>query len=156
MTTDFKFITECLQEFESRLRAELPNIITAISTTEIPLIDVKNIHVGYFDPVSFSNTPAIFIVPDTNRPEYDDQSYSSYQTDLSLSLYLVTAQDSNDRKLASYQLYNYVKAIIIFINQHLDDYALGEEGCQVYEMLGADTGKRWAEIAINIISEVRY
>ena len=153
MVTDFKLAAELVSELKNALSEELGAIIDAISTTAIPLESLSGLFVGFFDPVTQQARPALFLVPDTLQPRPGEASISSYEAKLHVALYLVVAKGTDDDELVSMQLYNYVKALVVFVNQHLDTYSLEDE-ITFYETLGAERNQRWAALAISIDTEI--
>jgi hypothetical protein len=158
MNTVFDFSTEILQAFEARIIAELPAIIAQVSTDAIPLpsIATKNIHVGYFDPETYTDTPSIFIIPNQARRNSENETNCSYWLTQEFDVALVTSQGIGSARLVSYQLYNYIKSFLIFLNIHTDDYTLGDEGIEMHEALGADNLLRWGVVSVLAQSEVFY
>ena len=154
MVTDFSLATELVSDLKTRLAAELPSIIDAISTSAIPLSHLAGLYTGFFDPIAKTVRPALFLVPDRLEPVKNEGTMSSYEAKLHVDLFFVTAKGTASDELASYQLYNYVKAIVVFINGHLDEYEV-EDDIELYEALGADRNQRWAHLALAIETEIR-
>jgi hypothetical protein len=165
MITNFDFTTEMLRTLTMRVKTELNPIITAISTEDIPLASIKehNIYTGWFDPVTHSNTPSVFIVPEPWKPDFGLlNTTNSYGAIQEVDLYIVIKQATPDPILASYQLYNYVKALVVLLNDHISEengnfiseYRIREEGIELAYTVGSDLSKRVARIPISIAGEV--
>jgi|GEM_PF-6815400 len=154
MVTDFKLVGELVTELRTALASELPAIRAKISSDAIPLDDFAGLYVGFFDPIAKNLRPALFIVPGALTPENDRGSFSTYEAKLHVDLFVVSSRKTDDDELASYELYNYVKELVVFVNGHLDRYRLSGD-IEFYEALGADRNQRWATIGISADTEIR-
>ena len=158
MSNDYKFIEEQLTDLETHLKNELNTYINELSTEEVPLEEIASddIRTGYFDPITYSSCPAIFIVPETITPQYENVALSGYETRFRVNLFIVNVNTTGDPRTTSYQSYRYVKAVMNLINEYKEWYMLSEDGVDMFEALGSDTSRRWAQVPIIIGGEVRY
>ena len=79
-----------------------------------------------------------------------------YGSNTNIEIYIVCSATSNVPSLFAYQLYNYVKAIVVFLNSYTDDYELVGDGIEFFEALGADETKKWAQINATIKGSIKY
>jgi hypothetical protein len=143
------FTNDIIDELVGRLENELSKIIE-----ELGIPEITSIYKGYFEPITKSNVPALFVVQNeaTKVQDDDDETYSSYWVSLNVSLFPV-CRASADATLASNLLEKYNQAIVIFINNHYQEYDW--ESIESYMQLGADSSKRWSEIKMKIKFEIK-
>jgi len=151
----FDFVAEDLQKLQERLEADLNGIVNQISTDLIPLSAIETIEIGYFNPTNYP-CPSVFVVPSTLRTDSEEDTYNEYGSNTNIEIYIVCSATSNVPSLFAYQLYNYVKAIVAFLNSYSDEYELVGDGIEFFEALGADDTRKWAQINATIKGSIKY
>lgn len=149
------FIYELKTELLTNLKNELNTIITGLSTDVIPVPAIGYFYTGRFDPEMRTNLNSIFLCADVMKDTQVDGSigYREMKQDFDLFLLMKTSTDS-EKDSAILEIY--AKALMIFVNNHIENTNLNGDIELFEDGLGADITRMWLHFPISMTAEVGY